>query len=110
MANVKIFVDRALASRKDEAFDALLVELRALIASRLAVEEAVCQLAVIAVRGLPDQPAVNVELHILPKPDRTAGALRALCEAIRDLVGTALAARTAVRCAQLDAETYIALK
>lgn len=110
MANVKIFMDHALVVQKDAVIDGLLAEVRSLVSTRLQVAESACQLAVVAVRGLPDQPAVNVEIHLLPKADRTTEKLRSVCEAIRDLVATATAARTAIRCALLDGETYIALK
>ncbi len=110
MANVKLFVDHALLSCSDAGLDGLMAEMRTLLCVRLQVAEAACQLAVVGVTGLPDQPAVNVELSILPKPERTREMLTALCEALRERVVRATGARAAIRCAQLDGTSYIALK
>ncbi|MBC2834608.1 hypothetical protein [Paragemmobacter straminiformis] len=110
MANVKFFIDAALMREKDAALDGLLAQTRALLCARLDIPEAACQFVAIGVRSLADQPAVNIEISLLPKPDRTAEKLRSLCEDARDIATRILSAHTAVRCAQLDAATYIAIK
>lgn len=110
MPNVKLFMDQAVLRRHDAIIDALLLDLRRAICSLLGVADEACHIAVVAVRSLPDQPAVNLEIHILPKPERTRDRLETLCRTLRDTVQAALSERTAVRCALLDPVTYIALK
>jgi hypothetical protein len=53
---------------------------------------------------------VNVELFILPKPERTREKLLALAGMIRARLEPITGASVAVRIAQLDAATYVALK
>jgi hypothetical protein len=110
MANVKFFIDQAVMRDKDAVLDGVMAQMRALICDRLEVAPGACQFAALAVRSLPDQPPVNVELHILAKPDRTPEKLRALCLLLRDQVSDALSVKVAIRCAQLDAASYIAIK
>lgn len=69
-----------------------------------------CQFAVLPVMSLPAMPRVNVELHILPKPDRTGERLLSLCGKLREMVGAATGAPVAVRLTTLDPACYIALK
>lgn len=113
MPNAKIYVDQTVWIRRDEIV-ALLPRLPDLLCLRLSVGPAACQLAVLPVRGLPDQPLINVELHILPAPDRTSELLTSLAAAIRQLLAGAMAGKMtgkiAVRIATLDPETYVALK
>lgn len=110
MPNVKLFIDQRLIAAKEAALAPLLHDLRALICARLDVPASACHLVILAVTGLPDQPPVNLELALLPRADRTPEALRALCAALRDTVTAVTGAPTAIRCAQLDPATYIALK
>lgn len=92
MPNLKIFVDEALLPERRAALTQALGPIRALLCRELAVPPAACQLAVVPVIALPDQPPVNAELHILPRPERTRARVEALCAAA------------------LDPETYVALK
>lgn len=111
MPNVKLYVDEALWPAHKPALIAALPELRALLCRDLAVPPAACQVVIVPVWGLADQPAVNIELMILPRPERTAEKLRALGGALRALIGpVAGGASVAVRFASLDPETYVALK
>lgn len=109
MPNAKIYVDQTVWIRRDEIV-ALLPRLRDLLCLRLSVGPAACQLAVLPVHGLPDQPLVNVELHVLPAPDRTRELLTSLAAAIQQLLAGVVAGKIAVRIATLDPETYVALK
>lgn len=44
-----------------------------------------------------DQPRVNVEIKILPTPERTEKLLRYVCATLREMVGTATRTQVAVR-------------
>lgn len=110
MPNVKIHVDREILNRQAERLDSALLPLRELLCDRFGVQPAACQLAIIAVRGLNDQPNINVEIHILPRPERTSEHVTAVCGEVKSLIELASDTRTAVRCMQLDAQTYVALK
>lgn len=110
MPNVKIYVEAALDQARGRDLTAALPGLRALLCESLQVGPAACQIALMAVRGLDDQPPVNAELMILPTPARTRALLTEVAEAVRAHLATAAGAHVAVRIAQLDAETYLALK
>lgn len=110
MPNIKIFVDETEYSALRRDLPALLTGLRDLLCAAFAVDARACQLAVIPVLGLPDQPAINVELNILPRPERTRAAITAAATHLRDAIGTATGRHVAVRIALLDAEGYVALK
>ena len=110
MPNVKLFVDEGLLVREDAALRAALGPLRDLLCDRFKVGPAACQLAIVAVRGLEDQPLVNVELWILPRPERTRDLVTATCTEVQALVARAAGCHVAVRCHQLDPATYVALK
>lgn len=109
MPNAKIYVDQTVWTRREDIV-ALLPQLRDLFCHRLSVGPAACQLAVLPVYGLTDQPLINVELHILPAPDRTRELLASLAAAIRQLLAAVVAEKIAVRIATLDPQTYVALK
>ncbi len=81
-----------------------------LLCERLNVNIDACQLAVIRVFGTANQPAVNVELSILPKADRTRQKLVELAGEIQQLLAAAATKGVAVRISQLDPATYIAAK
>lgn len=110
MPNVKIFVDETLYPACQPALRAALGPLRDMLCKELQVDFAACQLAVLPVDGLPDQPPVNVELSILPRPERTRALILSVCGQVRALLGQATGAHVAVRVTSLDPETYIALK
>ena len=110
MPNVKLFVDERLLQHCGEALENMLMPLRDMLCDRLGVASAACHLVIIPVRALPDQPPVNLELHVLPHAERTPDRMRALCAEIRDTVSAVTRKPTAVRCAMLDPVTYIALK
>lgn len=110
MPNVKIHIEEAVLAPCKPALVAALPALRDLLCRELSVDYAACQLAILPVLGLPDQPPVNVELHILPRPDRTREKLLALSQMIREMLAPITAAHVAVRIAHLDATTYVALK
>lgn len=110
MPNVKIFADdRVMADRRD-ALQAAMPGLRDLLCADLKVGVEACQLALVPVTGLPDQPQVNVELLLLPKADRDGDTVRAVAGKVRDMVAAASGAHTAVRISMLDPVTYVALK
>lgn len=111
MPIVKIHVDDTVHAARADKLRAALPPLRDLLCRELAVGPEACQLAVIPVAGLPDQPALNVELSIMPRAERTPERIRAVAGAVRELMsGAAGGAHTAVRVSQLNPETYVALK
>jgi hypothetical protein len=81
-----------------------------MLCRELRVEASACQFALVTVLAMPDQPAVNVEIHVMPGPERTRSRILGICERLRDIVGDAAQAPVAVRVAMLDPETYVALK
>ncbi len=110
MPNVKIFVDEGLYPSVKGALAEALAPLREMLCRELAVEVPACQFAVMAVGGMADLPLVNVELAILPRPERTRDRLLAICADLRQMIGQATGTHVAVRVTALDPETYIALK
>lgn len=110
MPNLKIFVDETLYPGCKPALAAALVPIRAMLCKELQVEVPACQFAVMPVGAMPDLPRVNIEMAILPRPDRTRELLLSVCGKLRDMVEDATRTHVAVRVTALDPETYIALK
>jgi hypothetical protein len=110
MPNVKLYVDEARYPAIRQGLADLLPELRDMLCAALSVELAACQFAVIPVLGLPDQPLINAELHLLPRTERTPEVLRAAATQLRARLRAATGLHAAVRIAALDPGTYIALK
>lgn len=110
MPNVKIYVDDAIyAACRNRLADALGPVLE-MLCHDLTVDRPACQMAVIPVLAMPDLPPVNVEMQIMPRPERTRALLLAVCAKLREMVGDATGAHVAIRVTTLDPETYIALK
>ncbi len=110
MPNTKIYVDESVWADRREILEEALMPVRELLCSRLEVQVPACQLALIPVTGLADQPLVNIELLILPKPERTRDTVRALCSELQEMMAERSGTHVAVRAAALDPETYVALK
>lgn len=110
MPNIKLYVENRLWTARAATITDRLPPLRELLCRELSVPPSACQLAVLPVHGLPDQPPVNAELSILPTPERTRERLLRLAEGIRMLLGEATGETTAVRISTLDPVTYVALK
>lgn len=110
MPNVKLFVDETLYAERRAALRDALEPLRETLCQHLEVGPEACQIAVLPVLGLPDQPPINVEIHLMPASHRTRERLFALAEALRTHLREATGGRTAVRIGALDPATYVALK
>jgi hypothetical protein len=110
MPNVKIFVDDSLYPATRAAMAAALGPIRDMLCADLNVPVSACQFAVMPVLAMPDLPRVNVEIQILPRPERTRALVTEVCTRLRDLVQAATGTHVAVRASTLDPETYIALK
>lgn len=110
MPNVKIFVDEDLLAVQKTGLSQVLTRLRDIVSKHLEVHHSACQFALLPVVALSDQPAVNVEIHIMPHPSRTKEVLEAMGvevqKELRDVTGKPVA----FRCTQLDPMTYVALK
>lgn len=110
MPNVKIFVDEALYPDCRVPLAAALGPIRDLLCREFGVDAPACQFAVMPVLAMADLPGVNVEIQILPRPDRTRTRVLEICNALRQMVAAATGTHVAVRVSTLDPETYIALK
>ncbi len=110
MPNVKFYVDETLPETSVMALKSALLPLRDMLCTSLKVDVSACQFAILSVVGLADQPKINVELMILPKPERTQEVVREVCRTLREMVGEATGHHVAVRAAALDPKTYVALK
>ncbi len=110
MPNVKIYVDDVIYPACRDRLRAALGPLLDMLCNDLTVDRPACQMAVMPVLALPDLPRINVELQIMPRPERTRAVLLDVCTKLREMVGAATGAHVAIRVTMLDAETYIALK
>ncbi|WP_428929075.1 hypothetical protein [Marinibacterium sp. SX1] len=110
MPNLKIFVDDARLGDIRAPLVAALPGLRDRLCRALAVDPAISQMAILPVIGLPDQPALNVELHLLAAPTRDREALRALATELREALAQATGLSVAVRIASFDPAGYVTLK
>ncbi len=110
MPNVKIFVDETLLPDCRPALTDALVPIRVMLCRELNVDASACQFAVMPVIAMADLPRVNVEIQILPKPERTRDRVMSVCATLREMVSAATGAHVAVRASALDPETYVALK
>lgn len=110
MPNIKLFVDHSLLATRDADIRALLLPLRNLACRELTVPPSACQLAVIGVIGLPDQPLVNMEFQYLAKPERTLDLIEEVCAAFRAYLAASLDTHPAVRASCLDPAKYVAIK
>lgn len=110
MPNVKIFVDDSLYPAVRAPLAQALGPIRDLLCAELAVDVPACQFAVMPVGAMADLPRVNVEMAILPRPERTRERVLSVCGRMRALVEAATGTHVAIRVTSLDPETYIALK
>lgn len=110
MPNLKIFVDDTIYPDCRNALAQALGPIRDMLCRDLQVDVPACQFAVVPVGAMPDLPRVNVEMAILPRPERTRDILLAVCAKLRSIIEAATGTHVAVRVTALDPETYIALK
>jgi hypothetical protein len=110
MPNVKLYVDETVLPGCRAGLIAVLPGLRTMLCDTLKVDSAACQFAILSVIAMPDLPRVNVEMHLLPHPDRTREMLKSLAAAVQSLIAAVAGTHTAVRIATLVPDAYIALK
>ena len=110
MPNIKIFVDEAEYGAVKGGLADLLPELRTALCTSLRVDETAFQVAVIPVLGIAGQPPVNVEVNLLPRPERTRELVSGLAQDLRAYVGNATAQHVAVRITMIEPEKYVTLK
>jgi len=110
MPNMKIYIDADRYAAAVGAVRNLLLPLRGMLCHELNVDVTACQFAVLEVLGLEDQPQINVEILILPRPERTRERIIEVCTLIRTMLVDATGLHVAVRSSMLDPETYVALK
>jgi hypothetical protein len=109
MPNVKIYVDEDAFADHKVALTQALRPIREIVSKYLGTQQSACQLALIAAVSLKDQPAVNVEIHVMPRPDRTKEILEAMGAEIQLRLCDVTGSPVAFRCAQLDPLTYVTL-
>ena len=110
MPNVKIYVDEDILAEHEAALTQILEPLREIVAQHLEVPHSACQLALLPVIALKDQPAMNVEIHIMPRAGRTQKYLEAMGTQIQQRLHDVTGRQVAFRCSQLDPTTYVTLK
>ncbi|CAN7658130.1 hypothetical protein [Pararhizobium sp. LjRoot238] len=110
MPNIKIYLDQGLPEDTQLCVRENLTPLREIVCRMLKVENSACQFAIVPAYVMADQSAVNIEIAILPKPERTRPMLSALAEEIQLLMANVIEGRVAVRLSILDPATYISLK
>ena len=110
MPIAKVFVDESIYSQCESKLMDALPSIRDMLCAELVVPVEACQLNIVPVAGLQDQPLANVEIKILAAPDRTPEKVRGVCNRLRYMVAGITGVRTAVRASMLDPKAYIALK
>ena len=110
MPNLKIYVDETLLPDCLAKLTDALPALRAMLCEALKVDIAACQFVVLSALVMPDLPRVNVELHIMPHPDRTREVLMSMAKQVQTQIGSVTGTHTAVRITTLVPDAYIALK
>lgn len=110
MPNIKIYIDEDIFADHKYAVTRTLEPLRDSVVRHLAAPHSACQIALVPVVGLKDQPAANVEMHIMPHPNRTRDVITAVGAEIQAILRDVIDAPIAFRCVQLDPATYVALK
>jgi hypothetical protein len=110
MPNVKIYIDETLLPTCREGLVAALPALRTMLCAALNVEVPACQFAILSVLVMPDLPRVNVEMQILPHPERTRDMLASLAALVQSNISSVTGTHTAVRIATLAPEGYVARK
>lgn len=110
MPNIKIYVDEAIYPSCRDSLTAALGPIVDMWCRALTVDRPACQMAVVPVLALTDLPPLNVEIQIMPRPERTREMLLVVCAKLRGMVGAATGCHVAIRVTMLDPETYIALK
>ncbi len=108
MPNVKLYVDEKVLPNCRAGLIAALPGLRTMLCDALKVDDVACQ--ILSVIAMPDLPRVNVEMHLLPHPDRTRDKLKSLAASMQSLIAAVTSTHTAVRIATLVPDAYIALK
>jgi hypothetical protein len=110
MPNMKLFVDQDLLGERGAAIAAMLAPLRDLACHELRVPASACQLAVIGVIGLKDQPLASMEFQYLATAERTPERIGEVCAAFRSFLAASMGITPAIRSTPLDPATYVALK
>lgn len=110
MPNLKIFADSAIRSDIGAALKDELPEFARLLMERLEVPRAACQVALVWVDAPADQPALNIELSIMPSAKRQRPLLEELGRTLQDRVIAIGIAKPAIRISQLDPETFVTVK
>lgn len=110
MPNVKIYVEETLFAQKRAALEAQLLPMRDLLCAEFQVDVQACQFAVLPVMAMSNLPLVNIEMQILPRPERTRDVVLSVCQTLRQMVQRATGVHTPIRVSHLDPATYIALK
>ena len=110
MPNVKIYVEEQVFADRRSALTAALKPIRDMLCTAFQVDISACQFAVMPVVAMADLPLVNVEMFILPRPERTREVVLSVCQRLREIMQVAAGVHVAIRVSHLDPASYIALK
>ncbi|WP_284757031.1 hypothetical protein [Agrobacterium sp. fls2-241-TYG-188a] len=110
MPILKIHIDFDRHPKATAAIRGALEPLRATLCRELAVDVSACQISVINIFGLDDQPQVNTEMFLLPRPERTRERITEVCKLIQKTMSETTGLHVAVRSNMLDPQTYVAVK
>jgi len=110
MPNAKLYIDQTVWETQQTDFKQSLPKIRETLCQYLTVPPTACQLALLPVYGLSDQPAVNIELHLMPNPDRTPDLICELTSELQKTIMSLSQSRCAVRITTLNPETYSVMK
>jgi len=110
LPNLKIFMDETAYCQHRKAMIQALEPLRDSICLHLGVPRSACQLAIIPVAAMADQPTINVEIQILPSADRSRTQIEAFGSQVIDILFSKTGVPIAFRCMQHDPSTYVTLK
>ena len=110
MPNMKVFIDDALPEGCRVSLQSALLPIREMLCRELNVDKSACQFAILPVIAMSDLPRINVELMLLPKPERSHELVMEVSRKLQNMETEITGVHAAVRTAALDPETYVALK
>lgn len=110
MPNLKIYIERDVRSKITEQIDELLERIKDFLCAELNVPAGASQMAVITVDGLEDQSAVNAELVILQKPDRSRADIEEVSLKFQKLLQDVTQEHVTVRILLVNHQDYVTLK
>lgn len=110
MPLLKVYVDALLWSERGEVMRKSLTEIHSYLCETFKVDASVCQILVIPLHGLPNQPLIAAEIQFMSKSERTRELILSAGDQLRRMLGGDWSESVVIRITQLDPERYIAIK